>query len=81
MSFDRLFDKMSSEEAGYLRSLMDTDLSHEAIERFSAIEARLDALEGTPEEPPANGEESPVVGEEGQEEDQDEEDEGTGGIV
>lgn len=25
---------------------MDTDLSHEALERFAAIEARLDALEG-----------------------------------
>lgn len=24
---------------------MDTDLSHEALERFAAIEARLDALE------------------------------------
>jgi hypothetical protein len=26
---------------------MDTDLSHEALERFTAIENRLDALEGS----------------------------------
>jgi hypothetical protein len=71
---------MSPDEAGYIRSLMDTDLSHEALERFdhleehvSEIEARLDVLEG-------GG--TKTVGEDDQEEeDSEEEDEGTGGIV
>jgi len=36
---------------------MDNDLSHAAIERFEAIEARLDALEGNTTEEPTEEEE------------------------
>jgi hypothetical protein len=69
---------MSPDEAGYIRSLMDTDLSHEAIERFehleehvSDIESRLNALEGGG----ARSEEEP------EEDQEDDEEESVGGIV
>lgn len=48
---------------------MDNDLSHEALQRFEAIEARLDKLDGGDKE------------EEDVEAEEEEEDEGTGGIV
>jgi ribosomal protein L12E/L44/L45/RPP1/RPP2 len=81
---------MSPDEAGYIRSLMDTDLSHEALERFehleehvSQIESRLNALEGggaRSEEEDSEGEDSEEEDSEG-EDSEEEEDEGTGGIV
>lgn len=51
---------------------MDTDLSHEALQRFEAIEARLDKLDGGNEEETDDEEDV---------EEEDQEDEGAGGIV